>query len=159
MGEVMTKTEFSEQFKRLRVAGYRLPVFQPGESVSDLTAEWYGTFGACTKDEFAYAIDELKKAKTDTWWPAPGELWAHVFEYRKGRRLRLQQQMPGDDGDGLTPAQRQELAAHFRDFARRLSAKMAMPKVSEGLARQDVPDEVLQEIEEREAMHDKEETA
>jgi hypothetical protein len=125
----MTKAEFQEQFKRLRVAGYRLPAFQPGESVKDLMAEWFGTFGKCSKEEFAYAIDELKKAKEDTFWPAPGELWRFVFEHRKQRRIRLQSQMP-DDGDGLTQAQRDELAAHFRDFAQRLSAKMAMPKVA-----------------------------
>jgi hypothetical protein len=139
MGEVMTKTEFSEQFKRLRVAGYRLPVFQPGESVKDLTDEWFGTFGACTKDEFAYAIDELKKAKTDTWWPAPGELWAHVFEYRKGRRLRMQTDV-ADDRDALTQAQRNELAAHFRDFARRLSAKMTMPRAVAQVEPQEIED-------------------
>jgi hypothetical protein len=86
----MTKAEFSEQFKRLRVAGYRLPVFLPGESVKDLTDEWFKTFGGCTLDEFSFAVDELKKIKTDTFWPAPGELWAQIEERRKMRRLRAQ---------------------------------------------------------------------
>lgn len=83
----MTKTEFQEQFKRLRVAGYRLPVFD-GVTIADVIAEWYQTFGGCTKAEFAEAIDRLKKAKTDTFWPATGELWFHIKEYRKGQAIR-----------------------------------------------------------------------
>lgn len=83
----MTKTEFQEQFKRLRVAGYRLPVFD-GVNIADVIAEWYQTFGGCTKQEFAEAVDRLKKAKTDTFWPATGELWFHIKEIRKGHAIR-----------------------------------------------------------------------
>lgn len=83
----MTKTEFQEQFKRLRVAGYRLPVFD-GVKVTDVMDEWFQTFSGCTKGEFSEAVDRLKKAKTDTFWPATGELWFHIKEIRKGQAIR-----------------------------------------------------------------------
>lgn len=145
----MTKTEFAEQFKRLRVAGYRLPAFLPGESVKDLTDEWFKTFGACAREEFAHAIDELKKAKTDTFWPAPGELWFHIFELRKARKIRASLEMP-EYGDTTPQQVRQELAGMFRAFATQLSQRMAMPKVSEAVGQQEAPDHVLREQEERE---------
>jgi hypothetical protein len=141
----MTKTEFAEQFKRLRVAGYRLPVFD-GVSVKDVTDEWYGTFGNCSADEFSQAIDRLKQSKTDTFWPATGELWQHVFEVRKARRIRLQA-MQADPVDTVPQTQRQELAAMFRGFAQQLSQRMSMPKVSEAVGQQEAADEALRDEE------------
>lgn len=121
----MTKTEFSDQFKRLRVAGYRLPVFD-GITIKDVIDEWFKTFGSCTVEEFSQAIDRLKQGKQDTFWPATGELWAHVFEVRKARRIRLQGQMPTDHD--IPAGDRQELAAMFRTFAQQLGQRMTMPK-------------------------------
>lgn len=120
----MTKAEFSEQFKRLRVAGYRLPVFD-GITIADVITEWYGTFGNCSVAEFSEAIDRLKQSKTDTFWPATGELWAEVYEIRKARRIRLQAVQP-DYADTIPNERRQELAGMFRDFAKTLAGRMAM---------------------------------
>jgi hypothetical protein len=145
----MTKTEFQEQFKRLRVAGYRLPVFD-GITIADVIAEWYGTFGACSVQEFSDAIDRLKKAKTDTFWPATGEIWQHVYEVRKARRIKQSMQMP-EYGETTPQEVRTELAGMFREFATKLSQRMAMPKVAESLAVQDEPDHVQLEREAREA--------
>lgn len=139
----MTKAEFQEQFKRLRVAGYRLPVFD-GISVKDVIDEWYGTFGACTVQEFSQAIDRLKQVKTDTFWPATGELWTLVFEVRKARRIRLQAQQP-DYERTLTPEQSREFLTQFQEFKKALVAKMTMPHAEP----QTVPDHVLIEDEER----------
>lgn len=139
----MTKAEFAAQFKRLRVAGYRLPVFD-GVTVKDVTDEWYGTFANCSAEEFAQAIDRLKQRKTDTFWPATGELWAHIFEIRKARRIRAQ---VGESHEWPeTPATvRQELAGMFRGFAQQLAAKMTIPEAPVQVA----PDHVLLEQEER----------
>ena len=143
----MTKTEFSDQFKRLRVSGYRLPVFD-GITVKDVTEEWFRTFGQCSAEEFSQAIDRLKQTKTDTFWPATGEIWQHVFEVRKARRIRQQMAMP--EAGAETPAQvRQELAGMFRDFASKLSQRMSMPKAN--VPEQVEPDDVLLERENREA--------
>lgn len=141
----MTKAEFGEQFKRLRVAGYRLPVFD-GVKVNDVIEEWYGTFGSCSHEEFSQAIDRLKQQKTDTWWPATGELWQHIFEVRKARKIR--QSMTTPEYGSETPQQvRQELAGMFRQFAQTLSQKMAMPKVSESIGQQAAADHALREDE------------
>jgi len=85
----MTKTEFKEQFKRLRVAGYRLPV-SDGVTVDDVMDEWFKTFQGCTSRELSEAIDRLKKEKTDTFWPATGQLWFHIKDVRKGDAIRRQ---------------------------------------------------------------------
>ncbi len=134
----MTKAEFREQFKRLRVAGYRLPI-SDGVTVDDVLAEWFQTFGGCTVREFAEAIDRLKKSKADTFWPAPGELWAHVFEIRKAHRIRLQTANP-DFGQDISPDVRSEMAAAFREFAAHLSQKMAMRHAPAQTRPQDVED-------------------
>lgn len=148
----MTKTEFGKQFQRLRVAGYRLPVFD-GVTIADVITEWYGTFGNCSEAEFSEAIDRLKQSKTDTFWPATGELWAHVYELRKARRIRLQAAQP-DYQDGRSPVQRQELAEMFRGFAKTLSQRMAMK--AEPSDAQVEPDHVLidQEDQDRAAKGD-----
>lgn len=145
----MTKTEFQEQFKRLRVAGYRLPVFD-GITIADVIAEWYGTFGSCSKEEFSEAIDRLKKDKTDTFWPATGELWAHVYEFRKARRIRLQAQSPDYDDRPLTPEQSQEFVSMFRQFQKQLVKKMAMPHAEPQQAPQAAIDAELIAEEDRE---------
>jgi hypothetical protein len=141
----MTKTEFQSQFKRLRVAGYRLPVFD-GITIADVIEEWYGTFGNCSVDEFSKAIDLLKQKKTDTFWPATGELWAQVYEIRKARRIRLQAEQPSDP-DTLPQAKRDELAGMFRDFAKTLAQRMAMKSAPSDV--QEVPDHVALEQEDQ----------
>lgn len=141
----MNKTEFKEQFKRLRVSGYRLPVFD-GVTIEDVMAEWYTTFGACSVEEFSSAIDTLKQVKTDTFWPATGEIWTHVLRYRKERRIRLQAQSGQHiGGKELSDAQRREMAGMFREFAQKLGARMTMPKAEA----QTVPDHVQLEHEEQ----------
>lgn len=141
----MTKTEFQKEFKRLRVSGYRLPVWE-GVTVEDVLNEWYATFGACSVDEFSSAIDTLKQVKTDTFWPATGEIWTHVLRYRKERRIRLQAQSGTHiGGKELSDSQRKEMAGMFRDFAQKLGARMTMPQAEA----QTVPDHVQLEYEEQ----------
>jgi hypothetical protein len=136
----MTKTEFKAQFKRLRTAGYRLPVWD-GITVDDVLAEWFDTFGSCSLAEFSAAIDKLKQVKTDTFWPATGEIWTHVFEYRKERRIRLQVESGMHyTGVDLTPEQRQEMASMFREFTKGLSQRMAMPKAEPQTVPQEITD-------------------
>jgi hypothetical protein len=135
----MTKAEFSEQFKRLRVAGYRLPAFLPGESVKDLTDEWFKTFGGCALDEFSYAVDELKKIKTDTFWPAPGELWAHILERRKMRHLRSQAVMT-EGAWSMSDSDAQEFLAMLRATRDRILRKMPSAEP------QTIPEHVQDEI-------------
>lgn len=144
----MTKTEFRTQFKRLRTAGYRLPVWD-GITVDDVLTEWFDTFGTCSEPEFSAAIDKLKQVKTDTFWPATGELWTHIFAYRKERRIRLQAQSGTHyDGAELTPSQRAEMAGMFREFAKTLGQRMAMKAAPSDT--QETPDHVMREQEERE---------
>lgn len=72
------------------------------------------------------AIDRLKQHKTDTWWPATGEIWAHIFEIRKARKVRASMDDHGEFPE--TPADvRAQLAAGFREFAQKLSQRMTMP--------------------------------
>lgn len=139
----MTKTEFREQFKRLRLAGYRLPLFD-GVTIEDVMSEWYDTFSNCTAEEFSQAIDRLKQQKTDTWWPATGEIWAQVFEVRKARKVRASMDDHGEFPE--TPAEvRAQLAAGFREFAAQLSQRMRMPQVEP----QAEPEHVIEEREAR----------
>lgn len=142
----MTKTEFQEQFKRLRVAGYRLPVFD-GITIADVITEWYGTFGGCTVKEFSAAIDRLKQAKTDTFWPATGELWAHVYEVRKANRIRSQANRQEPDAWAMSEEETGDFLAALRACRNRIVARMAMPKVSEAAGSQVEPDHVLRERE------------
>lgn len=142
----MNKTEFKEQFKRLRVAGYRLPVWDDVK-VDEVMAEWYATFGNCSVEEFSSAIDTLKQVKTDTFWPATGEIWTHVLRYRKERRIRLQAQSGGEyHYPELSSSQRKEMAGMFREFAQKLGQRMTMPKVES--ADQVEPDHVIRQHEE-----------
>lgn len=122
----MTKTEFQEQFKRLRVAGYRLPVFD-GITIADVIAEWYGTFGTCSKEEFSAAIDKLKQVKTDTFWPATGELWALVYEVRKAHRIRLQSQQDDTGSWSMSDEDAQEFLTVLRECKQRVISRMTMP--------------------------------
>lgn len=85
----MTKAEFKDQFKRLRVAGYRLPV-SDGVTVDDVMDEWFKTFQGCSVRELATSIDRLKLEKTDTFWPSTGQLWFHIKDVRKGDAIRRQ---------------------------------------------------------------------
>lgn len=140
----MTKAEFTVQFKRLRVAGYRLPVFD-GATIKDVIDEWYGTFEACSVTEFSHAIDCLKRTKTDTFWPASGELWMHILQHRKERRIRAEANSVGI-GTSLTAEQRKEFLKSFREFRQALLAKMAMPHAEPQVE----PDHVILEQEERE---------
>jgi len=140
----MTKTEFKAQFKRLRVSGYRLPVFD-GVTIEDVMAEWFGTFGSCTTEEFSGAVDRLKETKTDTFWPATGEIWTHIRQLRKERRIRIQSQHPGYENK-LTDAQAQEFLSDFRQFQKKLVAKMTMPHAEV----QTAPDHVQREEEDEE---------
>lgn len=140
----MTKAEFGEQFKRLRVAGYRLPVFD-GVKVGEVIDEWYATFQSCTQVEFAEAIDRLKQQKTDTFWPATGELWFQVFEIRKARRVRRQT----DDHDGawqMSDADAKAFLEVLRATRDRILGRMTMPQAEP----QTPPDHVLLNEEERE---------
>lgn len=140
----MTKTEFADQFKRLRVAGYRLPVFD-GVNVKDVTDEWYGTFQSCSVGEFAHAIDKLKQTKTDTFWPSSGELWTHIFQYRKERRIRNQ----ANEIEGawsMSEADAQEFLAMLRATRDKILGRMTMPHAEPQVE----PDHVLLEQEERE---------
>lgn len=140
----MTKAEFTAQFKRLRIAGYRLPVFD-GVTVKDVVDEWYATFGSCSVSEFSHAINCLKQTKTDTFWPASGELWTHIRQYRKERRIRAEANAPSVE-DGLSAEQRQAFLESFREFRDSLMAKMSMPHAEAQVE----PDEVLRDQEERE---------
>lgn len=140
----MTKTEFGKQFQRLRVAGYRLPVFD-GVKVTDVIDEWYATFGGCTEAEFAEAIDRLKKAKTDTFWPATGELWAQVFEIRKARKIRAQSVVT-EGHWAMSNEDANDFLSMLRECKQRILAKMTMPHAEPQVE----PDHVLREREERE---------
>jgi hypothetical protein len=144
LGEVMTKAEFGEQFKRLRIAGYRLPVFD-GVKVGEVVDEWYGTFGSCSVAEFSHAIEKLKQTKTDTWWPATGELWTHIFQYRKERKIRSQAN-DGGHSWSMSDEDVNEFLAVFRECKQRVLAKMTMPHAEPQVE----PDHVLLEQEERE---------
>lgn len=123
----MTKGEFGEQFKRLRIAGYRLPVFD-GVKITEVIDEWYQTFQGCTASEFAEAVDRLKQAKTDTWWPATGELWTHIFEARKERRIRRQTHETGGTWQ-MSDEDSQEFLALLRAAKDKILGRMAMPNV------------------------------
>lgn len=125
----MTKTEFGNQFKRLRASGYHL-VLPDGITLPEVVDEWYRTFGACSVAELAHAIDCLKRTKLDTFWPAPGELWAPIFQYRKERRIQAEARNGGGEDDPTAPDQRQEFQAAFQAFRDRLLAKMTMPEAT-----------------------------
>lgn len=134
----MTKTEFKDQFKRLRTAGYRLPVFD-GITVDDVLTEWFGTFGGCTVNEFSAAIDKLKQVKKDTFWPSTGEIWTLVFEVRKANRIRRQ----SADTEGawsMSDADAQEFLAVLRATRDKILHKMAMPKAEPQTVPQHITD-------------------
>lgn len=140
----MTKTEFREQFKRLRMAGYRLPVFD-GITVDNVLDEWFATFGGCSEREFGQAIDRLKQKKTDTFWPATGELWFHIFEIRKGDRIRRQANDHGGEWH-MSDEESQAFLAMLRQTRDKILRKMpdAAPQTrpqgmldDEALARED----------------------
>lgn len=122
----MTKTEFREQFKRLRLAGYRLPVFD-GVTIEDVMTEWFDTFHGCTAEEFSEAIARLKQQKTDTWWPATGEIWSHIFEVRKARRIRRQSEDVGGVWQ-MSEADTQAFLGVLRAARDKILGKMTMPK-------------------------------
>lgn len=135
----MNKTEFREQFKRLRVAGYRLPTFD-GVTVDDVMDEWFRTFQDVPRYEFEEAIDRLKKDKTDTFWPATGELWAHIFEIRKARRIRHQ---ASDHGGAwaMSDDDTQNFLGVLRAARDKILGRMTMPRA----VAQVEPDHVLRE--------------
>jgi hypothetical protein len=135
----MTKAEFKEQFKRLRIAGYRLPLMD-GVTVDDVLAEWYGTFGECSREEFSEAIDRLKREKTDTFWPAAGELWAHVYEVRKARRIRMQSRRDETGVWAMSDADTQEFLSLLREARDKILRKM--PHAEPQTAPQHVQDEM-----------------
>lgn len=137
----MTKAEFAEQFKRLRVAGYRLPVFD-GVTVKDVTDEWYSTFALCSVHEFSHAIDKLKQEKTDTFWPAAGELWVHIFQYRKERRIR-RQSSEIEGAWAMSDEDAKDFLAMLRATKEKILNRMAMPRVEPQVE----PDHVLLEQE------------
>lgn len=128
----MTKTEFRDQFKRLRVCGYRLPVFTDA-TIDDVLTEWYATFKDCSGQEFSEAIDRLKREKTDTFWPATGELWAQIADVRKARRIRLQSRESGHGGPEMSDEMRQEFLKDFREFKERMLGK-SMPDAAPQVA-------------------------
>ena len=134
----MTKGEFGKQFQRLRVAGYRLPVFE-GVTVKDVVDEWYGTFGSCSVEEFSHAIDKLKQTKTDTFWPATGELWTHIFFIRKERRIRRQAEEPGHEWS-MSDADRDAFLTMLRETMRKIAAKHTMPHAEPQVEPQHVQD-------------------
>src|SRR3990167_1077123 len=134
----MTKTEFREQFKRLRVAGYRLPVFE-GVTIEDVLTEWFRTFSSCSVEEFSQAIDKLKQTKTDTFWPATGELWTHIFFIRKERRIRRQAADTGYDWS-MSDADRDAFLTMLRETMRKIAAKHTMPHAEPQVEPQHVQD-------------------
>jgi hypothetical protein len=138
----MTKAEFGEQFKRLRVAGYRLPVFD-GVKVTEVIDEWYDTFRSCTPKEFAAAVDRLKETKTDTFWPATGEIWSHIKEHRKLHALRRQANEHGTEW-AMSDEDAQEFLAAFRAAKDKILGKMTMPNSEAHVE----PDHVQREREE-----------
>lgn len=140
----MTKTEFSEQFKRLRIAGYRLPVFD-GVKVTDVVDEWYDTFKGCSALEFSDAIDRLKQVKTDTFWPATGELWFHVKEHRKARAIRRQTEDHGSAW-AMSDEDSKEFLSVLRAARDKILGRMTMPHAEPQVE----PDHVLREQEDRE---------
>jgi len=121
----MTKSEFSAQFKRLLAAGYRLPAFD-GITIKDVIDEWFGTFGPCSVGEFSQTVDRLKQRKTDTFWPATGEIWQLILEVRKDRYIRKQSQDPGPVW-GMSDADTREFLSELRACQKRIIAKQAMP--------------------------------
>lgn len=144
----MTKTEFRGQFKRLRVAGYRLPVFD-GVTIEDVLDEWYATFQGCSATEFSHAIDKLKQTKPDTFWPASGELWTHIFQYRKERKIRNQ----ANHVEGqwaMSDEDAQEFLVMLRECKNKIIEKMAMPHAEAQVE----PDHVLREQEELDRQRD-----
>ena len=78
----MTKQEFSAEFKRLVISGYRLPPDMPEDAVM---AEWYDTFAPERADDLAESITALKRMKSDTFWPSIGEVSQGVMECKKAR--------------------------------------------------------------------------
>jgi len=122
----MTKTEFKEQFKRLRLAGYRLPVFD-GVTVDGVMDEWFTTFSDCKAQEFSDAIDRLKQSKTDTFWPATGEIWSHILELRKAQRIRRQANEQGS-GWRMSDGDAQEFLTMLRETRDKILARKQMPK-------------------------------
>jgi len=121
----MTKTEFKDQFKRLRVAGYRLPISE-GVTVDDVMTEWFQTFQGCTVREFSTAIDNLKRVKQDTFWPATGELWSQIKEIRKGNRIRRQTEDTAGSWS-MSDEDAQEFLALLRATKDKIIGRMAMP--------------------------------
>lgn len=124
-GGVMNKAEFRGQFKRLRIAGYRMPVFD-GVTVDDVLNEWFQTFQGCTVEEFSEAIDRLKREKTDTFWPATGELWALIFDIRKARAIRRQTNDHGVDW-AMSDEDVQDFLAVLRATKEKILGRMTMP--------------------------------
>lgn len=144
----MTKTEFREQFKRLRVAGYRLPLFD-GVTVDNVLDEWYATFAKCSVNEFSHAIDKLKQTKTDTFWPASGELWTHIFQYRKECRIRNQAAYV-EGSWSMSQEDAHEFLEMLRECKKRILSKMTMPHAEAQVE----PDHVLLEQEELDRLRD-----
>lgn len=135
----MTKAEFRDQFKRLRVAGYRLPVGD-GVTVDDVMTGMYADFGACSCDEFSRAIDLLKQAKTDTFWPAPGDIWKHIKTVRKANAIRKSAREV--DGEWqMSDADAAEFLSLLRETKRKILSKMAMAHAEPQKAPQAVLDE------------------
>ena len=126
----------------LTMCGYRLPVFD-GVTIEHVMDEWYQTFHDVPAYEFSAAVDALKKVKTDTFWPATGELWAQVFEIRKARRVRASARVTEGDW-GMKDEDTDTFLAMLRETKDKILGKMAMPK---GAPVQEPPDHVLLERE------------
>jgi len=78
----MTKEEFRVQFKRLVIAGYRIP---PDMPEADVMAEWYDSLAGELAEDLAVSITGLKRSKSDTFWPSIGEVYDGIGQ---AKRLR-----------------------------------------------------------------------
>jgi hypothetical protein len=125
MGDVMTKLEFREQFKRLVIAGYRLPSDIPE---GEVMAEWYETFAKESADDLAVAITELKKAKADTFWPSIGQVYQGIADLKKARRRQAEMRYGLSEP---TEEERDTAAKFWRDMRARFGFKHPSQKATE----------------------------
>lgn len=120
----MTKAEFKTQFDRLRLAGYRLQLPE-GAAIQAVLAEWYPTFAECYVEDLAVAIDRVKQTKTDTFWPAIGEVYQHILDVRKERARRNSER--DYDYPEVPEAERQAGLAYLKEAMKAIQQKHRMP--------------------------------
>lgn len=116
MGAEVTKAEFSAEFRRLVLCGYRLPA---DTTADELMREWFETFKDCHADELATAITTLKRTKPDTFWPAIGVLYQDIQQ----QRAACWRERPAFEYPPVSDARWKEHAKFWRELGTKLGLK------------------------------------